>query len=210
MTSKGRATVLASVRDALARGREASTSDHTKALALPRPPAGLGAHTLAPPAAQADPVATFITSAHAVGAEVYTTDDTEREATVARVIAEAKADLDRPTGLVRVERWPGGVETAPFDIDVAVVPAALGITTLGSVMLVGPRLAPMTAEITIAILDAADLVATLHDALITHRPGPTRLLVTGPSKTADIEGVLVTGVHGPRRFIVVLVVASAR
>ncbi|HRE90809.1 MAG TPA: LUD domain-containing protein, partial [Myxococcota bacterium] len=28
------------------------------------------------------------------------------------------------------------------------------------------------------------------------------LLVTGPSKTADIEGVLITGVHGPRRFIV--------
>lgn len=30
-------------------------------------------------------------------------------------------------------------------------------------------------------------------------------LVTGPSKTADIEGVLVTGVHGPGRVIVVLV-----
>ncbi|MAE60513.1 MAG: hypothetical protein CMJ49_04050 [Planctomycetaceae bacterium] len=29
--------------------------------------------------------------------------------------------------------------------------------------------------------------------------------ITGPSKTADIEGVLITGVHGPGKLIIVLV-----
>ncbi len=37
-------------------------------------------------------------------------------------------------------------------------------------------------------------------------PLPTSLvLITGPSKTADIEGILITGVHGPKEVIVLLI-----
>ena len=193
----GRSTVLASIRDALVSGRpdEAITTSPDAAV-----------HTRPTAAATADPIATFVASARAVGTEVHSAAPTDRDAVLERIIDESIADLVRPapTRVARLERWPGGNESDPFDIDIAVVQATLGITALGSVLLEGPRMAPMTAEITIAILDAQTLVPTLHDALLTHRPGPTRLLVTGPSKTADIEGVLVTGVHGPRRFIVLL------
>ncbi len=202
--SDGRSTVLTSIRNALARSLPPSASAPTPPpLQTPGSP-DAGAHTRPTAAAAADPIGTFIASARAVGTEVHTTASTTLDVALERIIDDAITDLARPAP-ARLERWPGGNESAPFVIDITIVQATLGITTLGSVLLEGPRLAPMTAEITIAILDAKTLVPTLHDALVTHRPGPTRLFVTGPSKTADIEGVLVTGVHGPRRFIVVLV-----
>lgn len=146
---------------------------------------------------------TFIAAAHKVGTEVFVAPDLEP--LLDTLATELRHDRKLPTDhpLV-IARPPFTAPLPPFTVDIAIVPATLGIATLGSVLLEGPRLPPMTAEITVALLPREHLVATLHDALASHRPGPTRLLVTGPSKTADIEGILITGVHGPRRFIVLV------
>ena len=58
----------------------------------------------------------------------------------------------------------------------------------------------------VAIVRASQVVPDLVDAWDQFEDGPAlSLLVTGPSKTADIEGVLITGVHGPGELHVVLV-----
>lgn len=94
--------------------------------------------------------------------------------------------------------------------------AVAGIAETGTLMLAsGPR-NPVTVtflpETSIVVLRTADLVGPYEQAfdriraLYGRGTMPRTLnLVSGPSRTADVGGRLVTGAHGPRRFCVVLV-----
>ena len=56
-----------------------------------------------------------------------------------------------------------------------------------------------------AALPSLDEAAPILRALALA-PGRSMVtLVTGPSRTADIEKILILGVHGPKRLVVLLV-----
>ena len=59
------------------------------------------------------------------------------------------------------------------------------------------RLAALAPWVHVAVLDRSSICAFLADAVASLGEDPNIILVTGPSKTADVEGILIEGVHGP-------------
>ncbi len=91
--------------------------------------------------------------------------------------------------------------------------ALAGIAETGSIVLAGGHGRPLTASLVpsmhIAVLDASRLVATVAEALALPavRACSAGAIVTGPSRTADIEMTLTIGVHGPGEIHVILATA---
>lgn len=98
--------------------------------------------------------------------------------------------------------------------DAGVSLAAFAVAETGSVALASPRrgdrLASMLPATHIVIVRAGDMLVDLDAAGERLRtavsPHAYVSLVTGPSRTADIERVLTIGVHGPRALHVVVLV----
>lgn len=69
------------------------------------------------------------------------------------------------------------------------------------------RLISTLSEIHIAIISTTKLLPDLASLLSRIQPERASFisLITGPSRTADIERVLTIGVHGPERLIIVFV-----
>jgi len=108
-----------------------------------------------------------------------------------------------------VEAWK---ERLFFATDGAVTSAHGGIAETGSLILwptaAEPRLISLVPPVHFVVLDIARLYPTFADAMREQRWSeglPTNaLLISGPSKSADIEQTLAYGVHGPKEFIVLL------
>ncbi|MFL6136390.1 MAG: lactate utilization protein C [Frankiaceae bacterium] len=96
-------------------------------------------------------------------------------------------------------------------VDAAVTGCAVAIAETGTLVLdgsprCGRRLLSLVPDLHVCVVDAADVVATVPEALerVDARKRPVTL-VSGPSATSDIELSRVEGVHGPRRLHVVIV-----
>jgi L-lactate dehydrogenase complex protein LldG len=102
------------------------------------------------------------------------------------------------------------------DVDVGIVRAAFGVAETGSIWLSEAELQvnalAYLAQHLVALLDPSDIVGNLHHAYRDPRFKTARyaVLVTGPSATADIEGVLIHGAQGVRSLTVLLVPRHAK
>ncbi|WP_038140975.1 LutC/YkgG family protein [Thiothrix lacustris] len=113
---------------------------------------------------------------------------------------------DRP-----IEGWK---EELFYGVDAAFTSTFGGIAETGTLILMPdaeePRLMSLVPPVHIAVLEVDKLYTTFAEAVQeqgwvkTGMPS-NALLVSGPSKSADIEQTLAYGVHGPKELVVILV-----
>ena len=110
------------------------------------------------------------------------------------------------------------VKTGPSDGDdlAGVSHAYAGIAETGTLVLTSGPANPTTINLLpdyhIVVIDAADITGDLETVMAklrkTSRKGPlprTVNLVSGPSRSADIEQTLILGAHGPRALHIIVV-----
>lgn len=87
------------------------------------------------------------------------------------------------------------------EIDAALTLAAGAIAETGTIILTDEstpdRLAALAPWTHIAVVRKETIHRSVADALAAMPDDPNIIWVTGPSKTADVEGILIQGVHGP-------------
>ena len=122
----------------------------------------------------------------------------------ARVICSATSEV-RGTRSIAAVTDPRQLQ----DVDVGVVRAVFGVAETGSVALsdreLGVNALGFLSQHLVVLLDPQAIVGNLHEAYGQSGLFEARyaVLMTGPSATADIEGVLVRGAQGIRSLTVI-------
>lgn len=143
-----------------------------------------------------------------------------REKGVGKLAYEPSAGLARPlvaeAGMPDLLAFPSMVEackTRLFDAtDAGITAADSAIAETGTLVAwpgpAEPRTLSLVPPIHFVLLDATRICDNLHqamsDGMWSGRLPTNLLLISGPSKTADIQQTLAYGAHGPKELIVLL------
>jgi L-lactate dehydrogenase complex protein LldG len=127
--------------------------------------------------------------------------------------ALAAAGLVRVDAFVPSEDERSGHLQGYQRLDLGVTGADLGLAESGSIVLSHgpgrPRMASLIPEVHVAILGTRNIEKSLahwaEDEPRAPHESANLVVITGPSRTGDIEMALSLGVHGPRHLHVVLV-----
>lgn len=174
-----------------------------------------------------DTVGAFTRSAHSTGVELVGTPDDAMDAVVRRALETVAPKVvavssDPECDGVEEILTAAGVEiAAPNDIaaiataDLGVTGALAGIALTGSLVVDAKRakgrLVSLLPRVHLALLPSGRIVSTPGDVLrkmddwFPDGLPSNVVLITGPSRSADIELEITEGVHGPQRVLIALV-----
>lgn len=178
-----------------------------------------------------DLVARFSKGAAAVGMQVHASTQRELGACLAALVSRIGTRLPRrvavsvaddsltqeirqglhAAGCVSCDWGQAPGLDAQFDADIGITDADAGLAETGTIIVRSDhsrsRGTFLVPPVHIAILRTSRILPDMLDFWGEFSgPMPTSMVfITGPSKTADIEGILITGVHGPGAVHVVLV-----
>jgi L-lactate dehydrogenase complex protein LldG len=203
----GRKRVLADIRRSLGRSAAASNAIVPLSGSAPRP------------AFDGDPIERFVAKM------------LEKSATLARVatLAEVGAELQRYVASIGANRklcvsralaaiaWPAGFDVehraAVREDETSVTPCFAAVAESGSIVTLSGAGTPSTLNFVpenhIVIVHASQIVRHVEDVWAQWRASGQAMprtinIISGPSRTADIEQTIQLGAHGPRRLHVLL------
>ena len=146
-----------------------------------------------------------------MGGAFLASDPNDPLAPVKNKLAGAKVVCSNVPEIEGNRRLSADIEPADLaDVDFGVARAAFGVAETGSVCLTEAELGLNTLgylpQHLIILLDPADIVVNIHHAYRRpeFRQAYYTVFQTGPSATADIEGVLIHGAQGVRSLSVLL------
>lgn len=172
-----------------------------------------------------DLVASFVRTLEDAGATCHVVDGEIPEILLDNLVSEFDAwkavVSGEPEAQALGERLTGrGVEVTEATPEAAaqarlgITSASAGIAATGSIVLdssrTGGRVGSVLPPVHICVLPADRLVASPSDVLrpLGEDPAampPSLVLVTGPSRSGDIEQILTVGAHGPAELHVILI-----
>ena len=225
--------ILGRLRAAAAASGEGTAPDAADALSR-RIDAHYDARRVAPGEHEDACARAFQARLEAAHAQVWLADSSSWPALLAGQLARHGVrrlllDPARPEGAALAQALPGEIESLPFEptledwkqtlfdtVDAGFTVARSGIVATGTLVLAPdagtPRSVSLVPPLHVALVYARALHADLHAAMRAERwqaAMPTNLvLVSGPSKTSDIQQTLAYGAHGPARLWVVVVTDS--
>jgi L-lactate dehydrogenase complex protein LldG len=202
--SDDRTQVLARVRAALA-----TRSERTPAPEYPTDVAV--ARTVL---AGRDVVETFVSRLERVNGRAFTAPDElsawlrERRALHGYCDPALLSLVERAFGadfVLETEFDPTRIDDYAFGITRAVAAIAETGTLILDDASTSRRLAALAPWIHVAVVRRSDFHRHIAAAIAALGDDPSVIWVTGPSKTADVEGILIEGVHGPGEQVALIV-----
>jgi len=188
-----------------------------------------GAHPLPPLAGRVAEFKAQLTAAHA---EVVVADEASwmhrlAEIIMVKAIRRLLADWQGEAGRALARALPAGIRMIEFDrpieqwkaelfekIDAGFSVANAAVAATGTLVFASgpdaPRTVSLVPPVHLVLVRAETIYADMHSAAVGEawaQAMPTNLImVSGPSKTADIQQTLAYGAHGPKQLVVVVVI----
>jgi L-lactate dehydrogenase complex protein LldG len=197
-----RESMLAKIRESLQTG---STGPDVV------PPGHLAAY---PVASAADRAAQFAESLRALGGQVFEAQDPNEAAAMIQNLVQGRSTVASGSPVVAACGYPASFSRgAAASADFGITSADYALADTGSLIFLSEsaesRLISLLPPHHIAVIPQDRILAGL-DQLFERVPRPAEnsssmVIVTGPSRTGDIEMRLVRGVHGPGEVTVIII-----
>lgn len=152
--------------------------------------------------------AQFTTVATDIGARVYEARNMDEVKSIIRGNFDTGkrivSTLSELNDFADTKEYLNGLPVQLADVELAILQSDIAVAENGAIWItedqMGQRILPFITQHLAVIVNAKNIVATMHDAYSSI--GVTKqgfgAFIAGPSKTADIEQSLVIGAHGPR------------